>query len=156
MAADQPSPDRRGVVSSLAMIGGLAAGYGAFAGLAGRFLYPARPRPTGWMFVVEEARLRPGDSMTYRTPAGEPVAIARRAAAGTADDFVALSSTCPHLGCRVHWDGSNQRYVCPCHNGEFDPAGQPIAGPPKAENKALTRYELVLDGPAIYILLPEA
>lgn len=129
------------------MTGGLAAGYGAFAGLAGRFLYPAHPRPTGWMFVSEVARL--GDSFLYRTPAGESVTIARRG-----EDFIALSSVCPHLGCQVRWEGHHNRFFCPCHNGAFDPDGKATAGPPAKAGQSLTRYRLKIENGLLFIEVP--
>jgi Rieske Fe-S protein len=46
------------------------------------------------------------------------------------DDYVALSATCTHLGCRVAWSQESGHYKCPCHGGVFDRAGQVVAGPP--------------------------
>lgn len=90
-------------LSSLAMIGGLVAGYGGFAAIIGRYLYPARPQARGWLYVIEASRMELGDSIVFRTPAGATAAIARQGKLGDARDFVALSSVCPHLGCQVHW-----------------------------------------------------
>ena len=59
--------DRRGFLSrtsSLVMAGGLAAGYGAFAAIAARYLYPARPDPKGWLFVTDVGGMKVGDSLT--------------------------------------------------------------------------------------------
>ena len=41
-----------------------------------------------------------------------------------------LSAICPHMGCSVGWQANQQRFVCPCHGGQFGPDGQRIAGPP--------------------------
>ena len=82
------------------MLGGLAVGYGALALIAGRFLYPARAARKRWMFVARVGDLEVGDSLTFRAPSGDVVTIARRTNIGNVDDFVALSSTCPHLGCK--------------------------------------------------------
>lgn len=41
-----------------------------------------------------------------------------------------LSAICPHLGCSVAWQGSQGKFVCPCHGGQFKPDGRHIAGPP--------------------------
>ena len=72
----------------------------------------------------------------------------------TADSFLALSSICPHLGCRVHWEASNNRFFCPCHNGVFDPNGKATGGPPAADGQDLPHYALqVVDG-ALYIEMP--
>lgn len=137
--------------SQAAMTAGLAGGYGGFGLIAGRYLYPARPADHSWQFVIEVARLRVGDSLVYRAPSGESVNITRQAQDGTVDDFVALGSTCPHLGCQVHWEPQNERYFCPCHNGTFDLAGVGTGGPPGDAGQSLPRYPLRVDGGLLYI-----
>jgi Rieske Fe-S protein len=42
----------------------------------------------------------------------------------------ALSATCTHLGCQVHWDAREKHFLCPCHGGVYDSAGKVLAGPP--------------------------
>jgi Rieske Fe-S protein len=155
--ADDDGIGRRGFLSrttSVAMVGGLAAGYGTFAGIAVRYLYPAHPTPTGWVFVGDVASMKVGESRLFVTPVGARAAIARRADAGTVDDFVALSSTCPHLGCQVHWEGQNNRFFCPCHNGAFDPSGKAIAGPPLDAGQSLPRYPLRIENGLLYVEVP--
>jgi len=44
--------------------------------------------------------------------------------------YRALSATCQHLGCSVHWDISKQQFLCPCHGGVYDREGRVVAGPP--------------------------
>jgi Rieske Fe-S protein len=44
--------------------------------------------------------------------------------------YRALSSTCTHLGCRVHWNAQTAHFQCPCHGGVYDRTGAVIAGPP--------------------------
>lgn len=149
-----PDPERRRFLtaaSSAAMAGGLAAGYGTFGALAGRFLYPAQPPAKGWMYVARAGEIKPGASFVYRTPVGASVAIARQGSLGTVDDFIALSSTCPHLGCQVHWEAQNKRFFCPCHNGVFDPVGKGIGGPPGEAGQSLPRYPLKLEAGLLYI-----
>jgi len=41
-----------------------------------------------------------------------------------------LSGTCPHLGCVAIWHGDRGRFICPCHNGNFDRYGELLSGPP--------------------------
>lgn len=147
-------PERRSFLAAAAMAGGLAAGYGTFAAMSARYLYPARPAPTAWLFLRDLRSLNPGDSLVYRTPAGATVAVARLGKAGTEQDFLALSSTCPHLGCQVHWESQNGRFFCPCHNGAFDPAGKAIAGPPAEAGQSLLRYPLKVEKGLLYIQVP--
>lgn len=148
------NPERRsffGSLSSLAMAGGLAAGYGTFGCFAARYLYPAHAAATGWLFVREVERIAPGEALGYKLPDGAKVVIARQGSSGAAEDFVALSSVCPHLGCQVHWEGQHNRFFCPCHNGTFDPAGNPTGGPPK---DPLPRYPLKVEKGLLYIEVP--
>ena len=141
-------------VSTVAMAGGVAAAYGTLAAIGARFLYPTEPATGNWLFVCEVGRLAPGQSLLYRTPAGATVAVARQGKGHGVEDFVALSSTCPHLGCQVHWELQNDRFFCPCHNGAFDPSGKAIAGPPAAANQSLARYPLRIDKGLLYLDVP--
>jgi Rieske Fe-S protein len=149
--------NRRGflsVISSVAMGCGLAAGYGAFAALAGRFLYPSQPRKVAWVFVRDAASIHVNDVLRFHTPIGQQVTITRRGNEGTADDFLALSTTCPHLGCQVHWESQNNRFFCPCHNGVFDPSGKATAGPPAEGGQVLPHFPLRVDNGLIFIEVP--
>jgi len=56
---------------------------------------------------------------------GEPAEVIR-----SESGLVARSLLCSHFGCRVEWQPGRGRYHCPCHQGEFDAEGKPVAGPP--------------------------
>ncbi len=155
-ATDGAEGDRREFMFSMAsvgMVGGLAVGYGTLLAWAGRFLYSSGEGSKGWLFVTQVDRLAVGDALEYVSPTGQPVVIARQAEAGTTDDFVALSSVCPHLGCRVHWQSHLDRFFCPCHNGVFDPAGVATEGPPADVNppQQLPTYPLMVEGGLLFI-----
>jgi cytochrome b6-f complex iron-sulfur subunit len=150
-------PDRRGFLAratSVAMSGGLLLAYGTFGAMAARFLYPSRPREVRWQFVATLDALRPGESLSYRSPIGETVTVARQGEGRTAEDFVALSSTCPHLGCQVHYEPQNTRFFCPCHNGVFDPTGKATAGPPADAGQSLLRFPLKVEGNLLFVRVP--
>lgn len=154
---DGPPPDRRtflGAAAGLTMAGGIVAGYGAFAAAAGRYLYPASGERKEWLFVADLAGFPVGSSLTYRAPDGARVVVARRAEAPEASSFNALSSTCPHLGCQVHWESVHNRFFCPCHNGVFDPEGRGTEGPPKGQE--LARYPLRVEKGLLFIQVPVA
>jgi cytochrome b6-f complex iron-sulfur subunit len=155
--AATPAADRRDFLASaatLAMAAGLCAGYGAAAVIAGRYLYPAKPRALEWVFLATLAELRPGAALVFRAPTGERITVARRGPGRAPEDFVALSSTCPHLGCQVHWEPQNTRFFCPCHNGVFDPSGRATGGPPAEAGQSLPRYALEVRGELLYIQVP--
>lgn len=116
-----------------------------------RFLYPAKPAARAWQFVAEVDAIHTGGSRLYQTPAGMTVTVTRQGEGRTAADFLALSSTCPHLGCSVHWEGHNNRFFCPCHNGVFDPAGKPVSGPPADANQPLPSFPLKVEGNLLFI-----
>lgn len=153
--------DALGMFSWLAMFGGLAGGYGTFFAMAGQFLFPSR-QDRVWWFVASAAQVPPGESINFVSPSGVPVVIKRQAVAQesggevSVEQFVALSSTCPHLGCRVHWEGPQNRFFCPCHNGTFDSDGRPTGGPVLAANQHLPRYPLLIENGLLYIEMPAA
>jgi nitrite reductase/ring-hydroxylating ferredoxin subunit len=35
------------------------------------------------------------------------------------DQVRAFTAICPHLGCSINYEKSQQRFICPCHNGTF-------------------------------------
>lgn len=149
--------DRRAFLekaSRAAMVGGLVGGYGGLGAIAVRYLYPARPEELTWQYVVRVEGVDVGQAVRYEGPSGENINIARRGRSGTADDFVALSSTCPHLGCQVRWEGQNNRFFCPCHGGVFDPSGVAIEGPPAEAGQRLSAYALRVEDGLLHIAVP--
>jgi nitrite reductase/ring-hydroxylating ferredoxin subunit len=141
------------VVTSSFVVG-LVASYGTFAGMALQFLFPSRSLKKGWLYVTEVGRLKAGESLSYESPDGSKVAVARQRDSGTVSDFIALSSTCPHLGCQVQWEGHNDHFFCPCHNGIFDPQGKAISGPPADAKQSLSRYPLKIERDLLFIEVP--
>jgi len=47
--------------------------------------------------------------------------------------LVALSASCPHLGCAVGWDVAAAGFLCPCHNSRWNGDGELVGndGPAK-------------------------
>ncbi|GAB4549451.1 MAG: hypothetical protein Fur002_26600 [Anaerolineales bacterium] len=43
--------------------------------------------------------------------------------------FLAVYHRCTHLGCAVPWDAAAQKFICPCHNSQFDQQGA-VENPP--------------------------
>ena len=140
--------------SRVVMAAGLVGGYGLFAWVGTRFMLPAQLGRVNQLFVTRIADLVPGGTLLYQTPDGRTVNITRHGTSDTAEDFIALSSTCPHLGCQVRWEGQNNRYFCPCHNGTFDAQGTATGGPPFDAGLSLPRYALTLQQGLLYIQVP--
>lgn len=57
----------------------------------------------------------------------------------SADQFVAFSVNCTHMGCPVRWLADADLFMCPCHGGVYYDDGTVAAGPPP---KPLIRYEV--------------
>lgn len=146
------SPTRRGFVSSLLMLVGVAAGYGLGLWHFLRYLVPlghgVRYRE---MFVGPVDELKIGQSKIIKGPGGESYVMAR-----TADGFRVLSDKCPHLGCRVHWDPDAKQFICPCHMGIFDETGQAISGPPAEANQQLAAMDTVVRGRSVFVMIKES
>jgi menaquinol-cytochrome c reductase iron-sulfur subunit len=64
-------------------------------------------------------------------------------------DFIAMSSICTHLGCRVRWVADQDQFFCPCHNAGFDKNGQVISGPPP---RPLDRFEVKVEEDQLFVL----
>ena len=156
-AADDETTTRRSFASraaGVAMVGGLAAGYGAFALHSVRYVY-GQPEDSGaWLFVSDVSALESGTALEFEGPSGARAVIARRGSTGDVSDFVALSSVCPHLGCVVHWEAANNRFFCPCHNGVFDPTGKGVSGPPGKAGQSLPRFDLKIENGLLFIRMP--
>ena len=51
--------------------------------------------------------------------------------------FIAISSSCMHLGCPVQYVPAAERFICPCHGGVYNVEGKVAGGPPV---RPLDRY----------------
>ena len=55
-------------------------------------------------------------------------------------EVVAFSQQCTHLGCVVYYQAQENRWHCPCHEGNFATlSGDVISGPP---TRALSRIDV--------------
>jgi len=153
----EPQQNRRSFLSlwsTFFMLAGLLAGYGMFCIQILLYLFPNKGIRKKWLFVENSNRLRTNEPFHFQAPNGMSIVINRIAENGTADDFIALSSICPHLGCRVHWEAANNRFFCPCHNGAFDNTGNATEGPPKDANQDLARFDLEVRKGMLFIEVP--
>jgi Rieske Fe-S protein len=48
----------------------------------------------------------------------------------SADEYIAISTRCAHLGCPVNFVGAARNFICPCHGGVYGFLGERIGGPP--------------------------
>ncbi len=47
----------------------------------------------------------------------------------TQDKIHWVDTTCPHLGCELHWNTAERSWDCPCHGSRFTYEGEIIEGP---------------------------
>ena len=119
---------------------GLAALSAAVAALAGAVAAPrAIARPARWVRAARFSDLTPDvptpvviavtvEDGWHRGRQPRVVFLTATGAGGVR----ALSATCTHLGCRVAWNQTADRFECPCHKGAYDRAGRVVSGPPPA------------------------
>ena len=109
----------------------LVAGAGAMAagnvGIAAwtqlRTINTGEPRE---LIALEDVAV--GDTFLFRYPTDADPAILLRIADR---EVVAFSQKCTHLGCVVYFEAEEDRWHCPCHEGNFDTrTGTVISGPP--------------------------
>lgn len=48
-------------------------------------------------------------------------------------DIQIFDVRCTHMGCLLNIDEKNKKFVCPCHNSEFDSNGKRLKGPAKRD-----------------------
>ncbi len=60
------------------------------------------------------------------TPVERIVYVVRRSDGTT----LALTNTCTHMQCNVHWRPDLNQFLCPCHGGLYDMDGRNVGGPP--------------------------
>jgi len=156
-ARDRLKTNRRKFVFALTTVaaaGSLLASGGLWLAMGFRFGSARSNRRHQRLFVALVKELSTGTSLPYRLPTGERLTIVRRAYSGRADDFLALSQICPHLGCPVRWEPEANRYFCSCHGGSFDAHGRPLAGPPIHAGAGLLRYPLLVDKGRLFVRIP--
>jgi Rieske Fe-S protein len=87
--------------------------------------------------IVALERVPVGETYLFDYPTGDDPAILLRV---SEREVVAFSQKCTHLGCVVYFDPEEDRWHCPCHEGNFVArTGAVISGPPP---RALGRIDV--------------
>jgi menaquinol-cytochrome c reductase iron-sulfur subunit len=132
--------NRRSFFGALLCVG--SAGMGAILAVPvlRYVLYPLYSKATGseWSDVGELSEFSDSKEPVRKTitfaqrDGWREVVSAQSVYVGHAADgqLVVLSAICPHLGCSVSWQAGQEKFVCPCHGGEFKADGLRILGPP--------------------------
>lgn len=119
---------RRDYLKILAVLsGGLATGSLAVA--SGAFRRRTQGATSDKVITTAARSIPVGGQVRFGYPTADDPAVLLRL---EEDLWVAYSAVCTHLSCEVLWKEKSHEFMCPCHDGHFDPAtGVPIAGPPK-------------------------
>lgn len=73
----------------------------------------------------------PGDRPAVTgLPDGEPTYLVIQA--GPAIATYGIRPICTHLGCTVDWHPDQERFICPCHDSQYDADGRVLSGPAPA------------------------
>lgn len=121
---------------------------------AGTGLLTAAAAWTTWELLRPLSSSASGGKLTLGSPADYQAGTATYVREGrfwlaNADGhLLALSQTCPHLGCRVPFCESSGRFECPCHGSVFDIGGEWIEGPAP---QGMSRYPVSLDGDTLVV-----
>lgn len=133
--------DRRSFLARVLAGVGLAASYGLLGVYALAYLFPPPSRRRAQrLFIGRVSDFAPGSARPFVDQRGRALLIVANEAG-----LRAFDTRCPHLGCQVHWERDQQRFVCPCHNGVFDRDGVATAGPPAAADQSLAQAPLAVD-----------
>jgi cytochrome b6-f complex iron-sulfur subunit len=135
------TPTRRSWMASALMGAGLLLSYGVLAVQGLLFMIPERLKATRRKLFAGRIEQYPvGSVRKFYDLDGTEILVKRGD-----DGFNAYSSTCPHLGCKVHWLDDKQQFFCPCHNGVFDSDGNPVSGPPADANQKMYPAPMSVD-----------
>jgi cytochrome b6-f complex iron-sulfur subunit len=133
---------RRSFLERLWKVLGIAAA-AEFCAVAGVYLWP---RNKG----EQRAPLMEAGPVAEFTPASVTAFPAFRFYLVRLQDggFLALSSTCSHLGCSVPWNEKERTFPCPCHASVFTMTGD-VQSPPAP--RALDLHPVAIEGGVVKV-----
>jgi len=78
--------------------------------------------------IVAAGEVAVGDTYLFNYPGNDDPAVLLKV---SESEVVAFSQKCTHLGCVVYFEADENRWHCPCHEGNFEAStGAVISGPP--------------------------
>lgn len=125
MEKERIPPERRRFFLTV-MLGGIGAVLAAAAAWpVWQYLAPRKSEGEGQKVTIPRSQVPPG-SAHFFSFRGHPAVILQ----ARANEFIALTAVCTHLGCIVKWLPEKNEFECPCHAGRFSPEGKVLGGPP--------------------------
>jgi menaquinol-cytochrome c reductase iron-sulfur subunit len=70
-------------------------------------------------------------------------------------ETLVLSNKCTHLGCQVNWKADKQKYICPCHDAQFDISGKVLGGPPPRPLDGYSGDQLKVENGTLFLHFTE-
>jgi cytochrome b6-f complex iron-sulfur subunit len=70
---------------------------------------------------------KPGERSLAQGLKGDPTYIVVSAENAIAN--YGINAVCTHLGCVVPWNGSENKFICPCHGSQYNDEGKVVRGP---------------------------
>ncbi len=118
----QPRANRRTFLRNV-VLGSVGIVTAELIGMLGFLMWPLKTGTFGTMVTVPKDEVpKPGDA-PYVNREGKFYVI------NNPDGLLALYWKCPHLGCTVPWNQSEDHFHCPCHGSVYDRHGVRTAGP---------------------------
>ena len=143
MANDSLPPKQRRFFLTI-VLGGLTAALAAAAGWPiFRFLSPGSGSGVEKAVEVPRSKVEIGGAYFF-TYQGHPAVVLEP----SAGKYVALTAVCTHLGCIIKWYPDQNKFICPCHGGQFSNDGAVLKGPPP---KPLESYPVTIAGDQLRI-----
>jgi cytochrome b6-f complex iron-sulfur subunit len=119
-----------------AVLGGVIVSTAGMTGGAVYFAWPNKTSPFGSEVIVPRSEVpAPGDP-PRKFDEGKFYLSA------DSDGVLALYWKCPHLGCTVPWEPSEDQFHCPCHQSLYDRHGAFRSGPaPRSMDLMALRFD---------------
>ena len=116
------------------------------------FVFPSRIRKKKdlYVYACDEAELPVQGVRQYHIdyPLRGKTVSKKFFIVNTDEELLVFSSVCTHLGCLINWHRTENRFMCPCHGGQYDMQGNVVAGPPPTP---LNRLSLKIERQKVYI-----
>jgi len=136
--------DRRKLIKSILVFIPFSSAFTGFIGIGIRFITPVKHATERRIFTIHLDELEINATRVFQDLRGKDLMLVRT----SEREVKAISTTCTHLGCSVHWQPEKMEFYCPCHQGRFDKNGNVIAGPPP---RPLDSYRVELEGDNVFI-----
>jgi menaquinol-cytochrome c reductase iron-sulfur subunit len=144
----EPTNKSRRSFLQLLPLGVFAGVFASIGGAAFRFLRPRLTAPSEqWLDVASVSELT-GPPPIAKQVLAEQVSgwvitnEAHNVFVLPAKNNQVLSPICPHEGCEVSWEQTQNRFACPCHESFFNADGSRISGPaPRGLDALPTRVQ---------------